>query len=41
MTNIHNDLRRITVEDWLTIPGQDKFTEGHGYLGWMGTATVE
>ena len=27
MTNIHNDLRRITVEDWLTIPGQDKFTQ--------------
>jgi hypothetical protein len=24
MTNIHIDLRRITVEDWLMVPGQDK-----------------
>ena len=27
MTNIHIDLRRIIVEDWLTIPGQDKFKQ--------------
>ena len=27
MTNIHVDLRRIIVEDWLTIPGQDKLKQ--------------
>ena len=27
MTNIHLDLRRIIVEDWLTIPGQDKLKQ--------------
>jgi hypothetical protein len=27
MINIYIDLRRIIVEDWLTIPGQDKFKQ--------------
>jgi hypothetical protein len=27
MTNIHIDLRRIIVEDWLAMPGQDKFKQ--------------
>jgi hypothetical protein len=27
MTNTHIDLRRIIVEDWLTIPGQEKFKQ--------------
>ena len=27
VSNIHVDLRRIIVEDWLTIPGQDKFKQ--------------
>jgi hypothetical protein len=27
MTNIHIDLRRITVEDWLTISGQEKLKQ--------------
>jgi hypothetical protein len=27
MTNVHIDLRRIIVEDWLTIPGEDKLKQ--------------